>query len=51
MNEKRVEFNGRIWPTILEFNVNLDSQLISKSNFIFGASTLILIFILNKLID
>ncbi len=47
--KKESTFDGRIWPIILEFNVNLDAQLISKSNFIFGASTLILIFILNKL--
>lgn len=44
-------FDGRIWPSILEFNVNIDAQLISKSNFIFGASTLILVFILNRLIN
>jgi len=43
-------FDGRIWPNILEFNVNLDAQLTSKANFIFGASTLILVFILNKLL-
>jgi len=33
---------------ILDFNVNIDSQLTSKANFLFGASTLILIFTLNK---
>src|SRR3989338_8147363 len=44
----KAEFDGRIWPTILEFNVNLDSQLTSKANFLFGAATLILLFILNK---
>ncbi|MDO8669001.1 MAG: DUF5706 domain-containing protein [Candidatus Buchananbacteria bacterium] len=46
---KKVEFDGRIWPNLLDYNVNMDAQLISKSNFIFGASTLILVFILNKL--
>ncbi len=50
-NNKKEEntFDGRIWANILDFNVNLDSQLISKANLIFGASTLILVFILNKL--
>jgi hypothetical protein len=49
--EEGEPFDGRIWPSILEFNVNIDSQLISKSNFIFGASTLILVFILNLLLS
>ncbi|MBT3814503.1 hypothetical protein HOE37_03950 [Candidatus Woesearchaeota archaeon] len=31
---------------ILEFNMNVDAQLITKSNFIFGASTLVLMFVL-----
>ncbi len=44
------EFNGRLWPSILEFNVNLDAQLTSKSNFIFGASTVLLLFLLNSLL-
>lgn len=48
--KKEAGFDGRIWPNLLDFNVNIDSQLTSKSNFIFGASTLILIFILSKLI-
>lgn len=46
---QKADFDGRIWPNLLDYNVNMDAQLISKSNFIFGASTLILIFILNKL--
>jgi hypothetical protein len=46
--EASVQFDGRVWPNILDFNVNLDAQLTSKANFIFGASTLILVFILNK---
>jgi hypothetical protein len=49
--KEKKEFNGRILPNILEFNVNIDAQLISKSNFIFGASTLILVFILNNIIS
>ena len=49
---KRVEeeFNIRVWPDILQFSVNLDAQLITKANFIFGASTIILFFVLNKVI-
>ena len=51
--KKKLEssFDGRILPNILDFNVNLDAQLISKSNYIFGASTLILIFILNRFLS
>lgn len=49
--KEQKHFDGRVWANILDFNVNLDSQLISKSNFIFGASTLILIFILNQLLS
>jgi len=47
---KKSTYDGRVWLAILDFNVNLDSQLTSKSNFIFGASTLIFIFILSKVI-
>ena len=49
--KEQKHFDGRVWANILDFNVNLDSQLISKSNFIFGASTLILIFVLNQLLS
>ncbi len=49
--KEKTEFDGRIWPTILDFNVNIDSQLTSKANFLFGASTLILVFVLNKVFD
>ena len=49
--KEKTEFDGRIWPTILDFNVNIDSQLTSKANFLFGASTLILVFVLNKMFD
>lgn len=45
---QKAEFDGRIWPTLLDFNVQLDSQLTSKANFLFSASTLILLFVLNK---
>lgn len=44
-------FDGRIWSNILDFNTNLDSQLTSKANFIFAGSTLILTFILNRLVS
>lgn len=46
--KEKSEFDGRIWPTILDFNINLDSQLTGKANFLFGAATLILMFVLNK---
>jgi hypothetical protein len=49
--EEKKEFDGRIWPNLLDFNVNIDTQLTSKANFLFGASTLLLIFILNKLVS
>lgn len=48
--KKEEGFDGRIWPTLLDFNVNIDAQLTSKANFIFGASTIILLFILNKIV-
>ena len=44
-------FDPRILSTILNFNVDMDKQLISKTNFMFGASTLIAVFILNRLIE
>lgn len=47
--KEKVEFDGRVWPTILDFNVNIDAQLTSKANFLFGASTLILVFVINKM--
>lgn len=47
--KEKTEFDGRIWPTILDFNVNIDTQLTSKANFLFGASTLILVFVINKM--
>jgi len=50
MKKEKEDFNTRIWPDILNFNIHLDSELIKKSNFIFGASTIILVFILNKLV-
>lgn len=48
---KKGEFDGRIWPTILEFNLKIDEELTSKANFLFGASTLILFFVLNKMLS
>lgn len=44
-------FDPRILSTILNFNIDLDKQLISKTNFMFGATTLIAVFILNRLIE
>lgn len=41
-------FDGRIWPNLLDFNVKMDDQLTSKSNFLFGASTAIFFAVLNK---
>jgi len=49
--KKGTGFDGRIWPNLLDFNVNIDSQLTSKANFVFGASTLVLVFILNRLMS
>ncbi len=48
---KRGNFDGRIWHTILQFNVQIDDHLTSKTNFLFGASTLILFFVLNKILS
>lgn len=48
--KEKKEFDGRIWPTILEFNVNIDKELTSKANFLFGASTLIMFFVANKIL-
>ncbi len=44
----RKDFDGRVWPTILDFNVNIDSQLTSKANFLFGASTLMFMYLVDK---
>ena len=49
--KEQKHFDGRVHAKILDFNINLDAQLISKSNFIFGASTLVLIFVLNQLLS
>jgi len=48
---KKGEFDGRIWPSLLEFNLKIDEELTSKANFLFGASTLILFFVLNKIVS
>jgi 4-amino-4-deoxy-L-arabinose transferase-like glycosyltransferase len=47
--EEKKEFDGRIWPNLLDFNVNIDSQLTSKANFLFGACMLVLMFIVSKI--
>ena len=44
------EFDNRLLPTILRFNTDLDAQLTTKANFIFGASTLVAVFVLNKVL-
>ncbi len=46
--KKNGSFDGRILPTILEFNTSMDSQLTSKANFLFGAATAILFYSLNQ---
>lgn len=43
-------FDNRLLPTVLRFNSDLDAQLTSKANFIFGASTLVVVFVMNKVI-
>lgn len=50
LKEKRAkqEFDGRIWPKLLEFNERMDAQLSTKANFLLGASTVVLMFALNK---
>lgn len=44
------EFDNRLLPTILRFNTDLDAQLTTKANFIFGASTIVVVFVLNKIL-
>ncbi len=44
-------FDVRFWSNVLDFNVNMDSQLTSKSNLIFGASTFVFVFIVDKLLS
>ncbi|MAF50619.1 MAG: hypothetical protein CMH64_00860 [Nanoarchaeota archaeon] len=52
MVKKKVpNFEFRLWPSVLASNEKLDAQLVSKSRFVFGASTIILVFILNKLVE
>lgn len=48
--KEKQEFDGRIWTNILKFNTDLDAQLTSKTNFLFGAATLISLYILNKVV-
>lgn len=50
MTNKKESFDTRFWSTALEFNTSMDTNLTSKANFLFGASTLVLIFLLNKLV-
>ena len=42
-------YDPRINSNILNFNMNIDQQLTSKANFLFGASTLILVFIIERI--
>jgi len=50
--DKEFEFyDGRLWGSILNFNINMDNQLTTKANFLFGASTLILILVINSLMN
>jgi hypothetical protein len=46
--KKDLPVDTSVWRSILEFNVNIDSQLTRKANFLFGASTIVLLFMLNK---
>lgn len=42
------EYNGRVWPGLLDFNIQMDRELTSKGNFLFGASTLIFFSTLSR---
>ena len=50
-NKKSGEKYDRVWSNILEMNIYLDSQLTTKANFLFSASTLTLLFLLNKFFE
>jgi hypothetical protein len=47
-NGKEKKSTPQILSDILDFNVNIDAQLTSKANLMFGASTFVLLFSLNK---
>jgi hypothetical protein len=49
--EKKMDFDGRIWPKILDTQIYIDSQLTTKANILFGAATLFIVFFLNKIIS
>jgi len=49
--KKLTDYDNRILPAILDFNNNLDAQFTSKANFLFGGSTIILFFILDKMLS
>ena len=49
VNKKHID--TKLWSSILDFNVRMDSQLTTKANFFFGASTLIVVFIIGKLVS
>jgi hypothetical protein len=52
MTKKKSDiFDGRIWPNILDFNHRIDTHLTSKANFLFGASTIILVFLINSTLE
>jgi len=51
MVTKNKNVDTKLWASILDFNVRMDSQLTTKANFFFGASTLIAVFILGQLIS
>lgn len=51
MKKDQSGFDGRIWPNLLDFNVNMDNQLTGKANFLFGAATLIFALVFNKLLS
>lgn len=48
-NKKYID--TKLWASILDFNVKMDMQLTTKANFFFGASTLIAVFIIGKLVS
>ncbi len=48
MKKEEDFFDPRVLSKVLDFNVNIDKQLTTKANFIFAASTLILMYIINR---
>ncbi len=50
MAKKEGFYDGRFISKVLDFNINMDSELTSKANFLFGASSVVFLFLLNRLL-